>query len=66
LRSGQLVDDQTVIDVVKQIHKDPKFSDAKGIILDGVPRTVNQADKLKDILNVDLLLNFFNREEILL
>jgi adenylate kinase len=67
LRSGQLVDDQTVIDVVLKIKKDPKYGQHLGLILDGVPRTIKQAKMLKDAgVRVDLIINFFNREEILL
>ena len=41
LRSGQLVDDDHVIGVIKKIQKDDEYSKYKGLILDGVPRTVN-------------------------
>jgi len=41
LKSGQLVDDETVIDVVRKIHRDPQYAETRGIIFDGVPRTIN-------------------------
>ena len=67
LKSGQFVDDKTVIDVVHQIKKDPKYAKHMGLILDGVPRTLNQAKMLRDGgVKVDLIINFFNREEILI
>ena len=67
LKSGQFVDDQTVIDVVKNIKQDPKYGGHMGLILDGVPRTIQQAKMLKASgLKVDLIINFFNRDEILL
>lgn len=37
-----------------------------GLILDGVPRTIEQAVMIKDILKIDLVFNFFNRDEILI
>lgn len=67
LKTGQLVDDQLVVDVVKNIKKDPKYGGHMGLILDGVPRTIQQAKMLRESgLKVDLIINFFNRDEILL
>jgi adenylate kinase len=67
LRSGKLVDDDTVIGVVSKIKQDPKFASHMGLILDGVPRTIKQAKMLRDSgLKIDLIINFFNREEVLL
>jgi adenylate kinase family enzyme len=46
LNSGKLVDDQIVIDIVKQLKENPEtfmggiYQDSTGLILDGVPRTV--------------------------
>jgi len=38
-----------------------------GLIYDGVPRTLPQARMMKDSgIKIDLIINFFNREEILL
>ena len=47
INSGKLIDDKIVIDIVKQLKENPetfmqgKYIDHKGLILDGVPRTVN-------------------------
>ncbi|HAW79744.1 MAG TPA: adenylate kinase, partial [Balneola sp.] len=41
LDSGQLVPDETVVDLVADELKDPKYD--TGFILDGFPRTVPQA-----------------------
>ena len=30
-----------------------------------MPRTINQAVKLRDIIHIDFVFNFFNRDEIL-
>jgi adenylate kinase family enzyme len=42
LRSGQLMDDHTVVDVLKNVVSDKKLKDGSkiGLILDGVPRTI--------------------------
>ena len=38
-----------------------------GIILDGVPRTLNQAKMLMSAgIHIDLIINFYNRDEILM
>lgn len=72
LASGKLVDDQIVIDIVKQLKENPEtfmggqFQDTAGLILDGVPRTVKQAEMLNEFVEVDLIFNFVNREDILI
>ena len=48
MESGQLVPDQTVVDLVEESIQDPKFD--KGYILDGFPRTVEQAVAFDDLL----------------
>ncbi|MEO1021269.1 MAG: adenylate kinase [Bacteroidota bacterium] len=45
--AGELVSDETVNDLVEDELKDPKY--ASGYILDGYPRTVNQAQALDTI-----------------
>jgi adenylate kinase len=40
LSSGQLVDDQLVVDILRDVKKKPEYAKHMGIILDGVPRTV--------------------------
>ena len=61
------MDDDTVIGVVKTIKQDQKYAKHLGLILDGVPRTINQAKMLRDTgVKIDLIINFFNREEVLL
>ena len=39
LRAGRFVDDQTVLDVIKQ-QRDFHFKGERALLLDGVPRTV--------------------------
>ena len=72
LNSGKLVDDQIVIDIVKQLKENPEtfmggiYQDSTGLILDGVPRTVKQAEMLNEFVEIDLIFNFVNREDILI
>ena len=54
LNSGKLVDDQIVIDIVKQLKQNPdtflggEYKNSSGLILVGVPRTVRQAEMLSE------------------
>ena len=72
LQSGKLVDDQIVVDIMKNLQQKPDefmngaFADAGGLILDGVPRTVKQAEKMAEFMEVDMILNFFNIDEIVI
>ena len=69
ISKGQLVPDEVTIQVVKDRLS---WEDAKnGVILDGFPRTVVQADKLKEILankgeKVDITINLVTPEEELI
>lgn len=72
MKSGALVDDQTVIGIVRELKENPEtfmdgqFAGAPGLILDGVPRTVRQAEMLSEFSEIDLILNFTNRDDILM
>lgn len=66
ISKGDLVPDKVTIDLVKNRLEEPDVQ--KGIILDGFPRTVNQAEKLDEILKekgkkVDLVINLTTPEE---
>ena len=69
ISKGQLVPDDVTIKIVEDRLQQP---DAKnGAILDGFPRTVVQADKLKEILankgeKVDITINLVTPEEELI
>ena len=66
ISKGNLVPDDVTIDLVKSRLKE---SDAKeGVILDGFPRTVRQAEELDKILQnnqseVDIVINLVTPEE---
>lgn len=49
LDAGELVPDQTVVDLVAEELKKPDYK--KGYILDGFPRTVSQAKSFDDLLS---------------
>ena len=54
VEKGLLVPDDIVIDVLKQhLAEVPKD---KGVILDGFPRTIDQAKVLKEIVKIDVIL----------
>jgi adenylate kinase len=64
LASGDLVPDSVTIKMVEDrfTNEDAK----KGFILDGFPRTIFQADALKEMKDLDAVVNFvLDREEII-
>ena len=46
LAAGKLIDDEMAIDIVSKVRK-TLYRDTETLILDGIPRTVNQANMLK-------------------
>lgn len=55
MTAGKLVPDEVVIGLIEERLKD---DDCKsGFILDGFPRTMAQADKLKEITDIDAVVN---------
>jgi adenylate kinase len=61
MESGGLVPDQLVGDLIKE-----KLAGVKGgVLLDGFPRTVEQAKMLDQIINVDLAIDLEVDEELL-
>jgi adenylate kinase len=64
MEQGLLVPDEIVIEMLKKrIEKDDC---AEGFILDGFPRTVPQAEALKDLIDVDVVSNLVVPEDILI
>lgn len=55
VESGDLVPDEIILQVVSERIKQPDAQ--KGFILDGVPRTVPQAEALEDMIEIDLVIN---------
>ena len=54
VEKGLLVPDDIVIDVLKERLKE--LSNGKGFILDGYPRTIEQAKALEEIANIDVIM----------
>ncbi len=52
---GKLVPDEVIIKIMAERLKEPDC--AKGYILDGFPRTLNQAEQLEKIAQVDVVIN---------
>ncbi|MDR2810104.1 MAG: adenylate kinase [Tannerellaceae bacterium] len=66
---GQLLPDDLIIDILANVLEEKK--NAKGIIFDGYPRTIPQAEALKKMLNkhnkdVNVMLNLEVEEEELI
>jgi len=64
LDSGQLVPDETVIKVVR--NKIAKPDCKKGFILDGFPRTVEQARALETTVKIDAIINLLIPEQTII
>ena len=60
--TGKWVPDEVTIEVLLDRIKQPDC--AKGVILDGFPRTLNQAKALEKVLNVDLVIAIDVTDEI--
>lgn len=63
LDSGQLVPDETVIEVIKDRISKPDCK--KGSILDGFPRTIGQAKALEKITKIDACINLLIPKEVI-
>ncbi len=61
LASGELVPDSVTVDMVKERIADGDCE--KGMILDGFPRTIFQADELEKMVKIDHVVNFSLPEE---
>ena len=62
--SGALVPNDLIINLMKE--KIASLGKVPGIIFDGFPRTVEQAEALDKELNIDLALNFDVEDEVLI
>ncbi len=64
MNRGELVPDQLVVDLIKERLTEPDSEN--GYILDGFPRTVQQAKKLAEVEDVDIVLNIDVNFDLLL
>lgn len=61
MEAGGLVPDELTIALVKE--RLASETDGKGVILDGFPRTIAQADALKTFFKIDAVINFIVPDE---
>lgn len=61
--NGELVPDELVIQILKKRIEGPDCE--KGFILDGFPRTINQAKELDNITDIDVVINLYLPDDIL-
>lgn len=64
LDRGELVPDEVVIQVVEKRLSEPDCQD--GFVLDGYPRTLDQAEALDEIVDIDLVINLDVSEEVII
>jgi len=62
--AGGLQSDELTIELFKREIKEPEA--AKGFIVDGFPRTLEQAKALKKIVDIDVIINLILPEKILI
>lgn len=60
---GELVPDELTLSLLK---KRLEQKDAKNFLLDGFPRTISQAQELEKITKIDLVINFYASEKVIL
>jgi adenylate kinase len=66
VQAGKLVGDDIIMEIMeRRLFKD-EDKKAKGILLDGFPRTVKQAEMLEKLGKVSAAMNFFLRDDILI
>lgn len=63
--AGALVPDETVLEILRLRIEKGKKDGERGFLLDGFPRTVPQAERLNDMVEVTSALNLTLREDIL-
>lgn len=61
--SGELVPDEVIIAMVKKRLDDPDC--LRGVILDGFPRTIEQAKALGKVVDIDLCVEITSTEELI-
>lgn len=66
VKAGKLVGDDVIMKIMEKRLFTDEDKKAKGIILDGFPRTVGQAELLDKLGKVQAVMNFFLRDDILI
>jgi len=65
VNSGQLLSDSLILKVLRQRMLEESSSGVSKFLLDGFPRTANQAQALEEIVDVQLAVNLDLREDVL-
>ncbi|MBI4440028.1 adenylate kinase [Candidatus Woesearchaeota archaeon] len=63
MKKGQLVPDNIVVKMMAEILGRGKY---KNFILDGFPRTINQAHELEHLTEIDLVMNLESSEKVIM
>lgn len=66
VQSGRLVDDETIYKIMERVLLHEEDKNAKGLILDGFPRTLGQAKMMENLGTINAAMNFFLRDDILI
>ncbi|KAK4272909.1 hypothetical protein QN277_021401 [Acacia crassicarpa] len=66
VNQGQLVSDEIIISLLSKRLAAGEAKGESGFILDGFPRTINQAEILDGVTDIDLAVNLKIREDVLL
>lgn len=64
MHAGKLVSDEDTIAIVKKRLNEKDCDD--GFILDGFPRTLKQAEALDKITKIDIVINYYADEDLLI
>lgn len=62
--AGELVPDKLIINLIKERFKEPDCKD--GFLLDGFPRTMDQAVMLEEVVPIDHVFDFYASEDTLM
>ena len=65
VNQGKLVSDEIIINLLSKRLKKGEEKGESGFILDGFPRTVNQAEILDGVTDIDMVVNLKLREDII-
>ncbi|KAG0556503.1 hypothetical protein M758_11G057200 [Ceratodon purpureus] len=65
MSSGQLLPDEIIFNLLTKRLEGGVSRGESGFILDGFPRTVNQAEIMDEVANIDLVVNLRLREDVL-
>ncbi|GLJ33107.1 hypothetical protein SUGI_0666310 [Cryptomeria japonica] len=66
VNQGKLVPDDIVVNLLSKRLEKSAAKGETGFILDGFPRTTNQAEILEKVIDIDLVINLKLREDVLL